>query len=39
VVGGLSLDAEMRFTGSLPGGKENAITVLPFSLGLSYTFR
>lgn len=35
---GLHLDAEFRATGSLPGGKENAVTVLPLSLGLGYNF-
>jgi opacity protein-like surface antigen len=34
----LYLDAEFRVTGALPGGKENAVTVLPFSAGLSYAF-
>ncbi len=38
IVGGLLLTAEIRATGSLPGAKENAITVFPFSLGLSYSF-
>lgn len=38
IVGGLLLTAEIRATGSLPGAKENAITVFPFSLGLSYGF-
>lgn len=36
--GGLLLTAEMRATGSLPGAKDNAVTVFPFSLGLSYGF-
>jgi opacity protein-like surface antigen len=36
VVGDLFLDAEVRVTGTLPGGKENAVTALPFALGLSY---
>lgn len=38
LAGGLHLDAEFRVTGSLPGGKENAVTVLPLSLGLGYNF-
>ncbi|MFO8098681.1 MAG: outer membrane beta-barrel protein, partial [Salinibacter sp.] len=38
LAGGLHLDAEFRATGSLPGGKENAVTVLPLSLGLGYNF-
>lgn len=38
IVGGLLLTAEIRATGSLPGAKENAVTVFPFSLGLSYGF-
>ncbi|WP_263840701.1 outer membrane protein [Salinibacter sp.] len=38
LVDGLSLTAETRVTGSLPGGKENAVTTFPFTLGLSYTF-
>ncbi|MFP4227206.1 MAG: outer membrane protein [Salinivenus sp.] len=38
LVGGLHLDGEFRVTGSLPGGKENAVTVLPLSLGLGYNF-
>jgi opacity protein-like surface antigen len=36
VVGGLFLDTEVRVTGTLPGGKENAVTAVPFTLGLSY---
>jgi opacity protein-like surface antigen len=39
VVSGLFLDAEVRATGSLPGGKENAVTVVPMTLGLSYSFQ
>ena len=35
---GLQVDAEFRVTGALPGGKENAVTTLPFSLGLGYQF-
>lgn len=35
---GLQADAEFRVTGALPGGKENAVTTLPFSLGLGYQF-
>lgn len=38
VAGGLSLDTEFRVTGTLPGAKDNAVTVLPFSLGVSYGF-
>lgn len=38
LAGGLSLNAEIRATGSLPGAKENAVTTFPFSLGLSYGF-
>jgi len=37
VVGGLALDAEVRVAGSLPGGKDNTVTVAPFTLGLAYT--
>ncbi|WP_263808198.1 porin family protein [Salinibacter sp.] len=37
LVDGLSLTAETRVAGSLPGGKENAVTTFPFTLGLSYT--
>lgn len=37
MVGDLFLTAEMRATGSLPGGKDNAVTTFPFTLGLSYT--
>jgi len=37
LTGGLSLTAETRVTGSLPGGKENFVTTFPFTLGLSYT--
>lgn len=33
---GFMLDGEFRVTGSLPGGKDNAVTTLPFSLGLAY---
>lgn len=36
--GGLFADAEFRVTGALPGGKENAVTTLPFTLGLGYQF-
>lgn len=36
IAGGLALDAEIRATGSLPGGKENTITAAPFTLGLAY---
>ncbi|WP_103020551.1 outer membrane beta-barrel protein [Salinibacter altiplanensis] len=36
LAGGLSLTAETRVTGSLPGGKENAVTTFPFTLGLAY---
>lgn len=39
VVKGLYVDAEIRATGSLPGGKENAVTMVPFSIGLSYGFK
>jgi opacity protein-like surface antigen len=38
VVGGLFVDVEMRVTGTLPGGKENAVTALPFTLGVAYQF-
>lgn len=38
IAGGLYLDAEIRAAGALPGGKENTVTILPFSLGLSYGF-
>lgn len=38
VVGGLALDAELRVAGSLPGGKDNTVTVAPFTLGLAYSF-
>ncbi len=38
LAGGLSLTAETRVTGSLPGGKENAVTTFPFTLGLAYHF-
>ena len=36
---GLSADVEFRVAGSLPGGKENAVTVLPLTLGVSYRFQ
>jgi opacity protein-like surface antigen len=36
--GGLFADAEFRVTGALPGGKDNAVTALPLSLGLGYQF-
>lgn len=39
LAGGLELDAEFRASGSLPGGKENTVTALPLTLGLSYSFR
>jgi hypothetical protein len=32
------VDTEIRATGALPGGKENAVTALPFTLGASYRF-
>jgi opacity protein-like surface antigen len=38
IVGGLSATAEARVTGSLPGAKDDAVTLFPFTLGLSYTF-
>lgn len=38
IIGDLLLTAEIRATGSLPGAKENAVTTLPFTLGLSYEF-
>jgi len=33
----VSVDAEIRVTGSLPGGKENTVTTAPFTLGVAYT--
>ncbi len=38
VAGGLYLDAEVRVTGSLPGGKKNAVTAVPLTLGVAYVF-
>lgn len=38
VAGGLFADVEVRATGALPGGKDNAVTAIPFTLGLSYQF-
>lgn len=38
LVRGLSLTAETRVTGSLPGAKANAVTTFPFTLGLAYHF-
>jgi len=38
VAGGLAADVEVRATGALPGGKDNAVTAIPFTLGLSYQF-
>jgi hypothetical protein len=38
LVGNLVLTGEIRAAGSLPGAKENAVSVFPFSLGLNYTF-
>ncbi|MCS3705169.1 opacity protein-like surface antigen [Salinibacter ruber] len=38
LVRGLSLTAETRVTGSLPGAKDNAVTTFPFTLGLAYHF-
>ena len=38
LAGGLALDAEIRVAGSLPGGKDNTVTVAPFTLGLAYSF-
>lgn len=37
LTGGLALDGEVRASGSLPGGKENTATTIPFTLGLSYS--
>lgn len=39
LTGGLAVDGEVRASGSLPGGKENTTTTVPFTLGLSYTFQ
>lgn len=38
IVGGLSIEPEIRVTGSLPGGRESSLTVLTFSVGVSYGF-
>ena len=38
LVGNLLLTGEIRAAGSLPGAKDNAVSVFPFSLGLNYTF-
>jgi hypothetical protein len=38
LAGTLLLTGEIRAAGSLPGEKENAVSVFPFSLGLSYGF-
>ena len=38
LVDNLLLTGEIRAAGSLPGAKENAVAVFPFSLGLNYTF-
>lgn len=38
IVAGLFADVEVRATGALPGGKDNAVTALPFTLGVSYQF-
>jgi opacity protein-like surface antigen len=38
LVGNLLLTGEIRAAGSLPGAKENSVSVFPFSLGLSYGF-
>lgn len=38
LAGNLLLTGEIRAAGSLPGAKENAVSVFPFSLGLSYGF-
>jgi opacity protein-like surface antigen len=37
LVGNLLLTGEIRAAGSLPGAKDNAVSVFPFSLGLNYT--
>jgi hypothetical protein len=34
---GFAVDAEIRAAGSLPGGKENTVTAVPFFLGLAYS--
>lgn len=38
LAGALLLTGEIRVAGSLPGAKENALSVFPFALGLSYEF-
>lgn len=38
IVGRLVLDTEVRVTGSLPGSRDNTVTVVPFTLGLAYSF-
>lgn len=38
VTEGLFLDAEVRATGSLPGGKANTVTDAPLTLGVAYVF-
>ncbi|WP_263786037.1 outer membrane protein [Salinibacter grassmerensis] len=36
---GLSLTAETRVTGSLPGAQDSAVTTFPFTLGIAYRFQ
>lgn len=36
---GLKLDGEFRASGSLPGGKDNTVTTIPLTLGLSYNYQ
>lgn len=38
LTGGLAAEVEVRATGALPGGKDSTVTVIPFSVGLSYEF-
>ncbi len=38
IIAGLALESEIRVTGSLPGGRDSSLSVLPFTVGLSYGF-
>lgn len=38
IVGGIALETEIRVTGSLPGGRDSSLSLLPMSAGLSVGF-
>lgn len=38
LIGELSVETEIRVTGSLPGGQDSTLSLMPLSVGLSYGF-